>query len=91
VNRCDIVPQAWATKTLGGIGKLHPLVMAPTRSLSSAVEKLGYAHIGGTRIEFGTSPKPGPMLRQLVHNHMDAYLIEAGLPGTRWEAAQLFA
>lgn len=90
VNRCDVVPQAWATKTLGGIGKLYPLAMAPTRSLSRCVEKLGYAHIGGTRIEFGTKPEPGPMLKQLVHNHMDAYLIEAGLPGPRWRAVPLF-
>ena len=91
VNRCDIVPQAWATKTLGGIGKLYPLLMAATNALSRSVDKLGYAHIPKTRLAFGAKPDPGLVVEQLVHNHMDAYLIAAGLSAPRWRAQKIFA
>jgi hypothetical protein len=91
VNRRDIVPHAWAISDLNGIGDLYPLLDFPTNALAGSVTRFGYTHVGGERIVF--TPPPGPrrnLVQELIYNHLDAYLVEAGLTGPRWNALSIF-
>ena len=91
VNRRDVVPQAWSVKTLGGVGSLYPPLSLAAGGLSASVEKLAYAHVGGTHVEFERpQTESRTMVDDLIHQHMNAYLEEAGLLGPKWNAITLF-
>lgn len=92
VNRCDVVPHAWAVDDLQHIGDLYPALDVPTELLAQAVDRLGYAHVARDGVvEFGTRPRPGrALVEELAYQHLDAYLLEAGFRGPRWNARTIF-
>lgn len=91
VNRRDIVPQAWNCKTLSAVGSLYPMLGLASGGLSASVENLTYTHVGGTHIEFERpQPEARTLVDDLIHQHMDAYLEEAGLFGPKWNATTVF-
>lgn len=92
VNRCDVVPHAWAVDDLQHIGDLYPALDVPTELLAQAVDRLEYAHVRGAEVvEFGTRPRPGrPLVEELAYQHLDAYLLEAGFRAPRWNARAIF-
>jgi hypothetical protein len=91
VNRRDIVPQAWAVADLSAIGAAYPLLDLPTDALSRSVDTFGYTHVGGTQVAF--TPPGGPprdLVQELIFQHLDAYLIEAGFGRAKWNAISIF-
>ena len=90
VNRRDIVPHAWVPSELKKLEAIYPVLVPVLRVLAASIGHLGYAHVGGELIEFPARShlsSPGP---EIAYQHLDAYLIEAGLPPNKWNAASLF-
>jgi hypothetical protein len=85
VNENDIVPAAWSAKGLGGVpdlyaaaGGLKPLITSVMDGLQRA--DLQYVHCGEPTLAFKGKTVPGRSFPQeMVYQHMDAYLTEAGL------------
>jgi hypothetical protein len=90
VNRRDIVPQAWAVTDLAEIGTTYPLLDLPTDALSQSVRRLGYTHVAGTQVAFTPNGPARALGQELIHQHLDAYLQEAGFTGARWNALSIF-
>lgn len=90
VNRRDIVPQAWAVDDLARVGATYPLLDIPTDALSRSVDRLGYTHVAGTQVAFTPSGTARALGEELIYQHLDAYLKEAGLTGPRWNALSIF-
>jgi hypothetical protein len=90
VNSRDIVPMAWVVAGLGDIGVLYPFFKMPVDFVSLCVEDLGYTHVGGQRIAFARPEgTPRSLVQEIVYQHMDAYLEEAGF-SPKWTVDNLF-
>jgi hypothetical protein len=88
VNTNDLVTHAWETGDMNAVAELHggrlrhlaPLLAQVTDRLA----KLGavYGHVGVPTHTFAGKPSGAPSLGlEIVHQHMDAYLVEACQPG----------
>ena len=85
VNQSDLVPAAWSANGLRGIPETYPAAA----SLAPLIEcvmadlqrvDLQYIHCAEPTLTFRGAPHKGRELGdEIVHQHMDAYLAEAGL------------
>ena len=89
VNRLDIVPQAWVVEELRRIANTYAGLAIPLRTLATAIAPLRYAHVGNPAIQIASQPGGALTPRELVDQHLDAYLKDAGLP-TEWNALSIF-
>ena len=98
VNAHDIVPQAWAIAALANAGTTLGLSPADQATLQpalnqlvNAVMPLGYTPLEGQLLAFA-APRPSGLsfVEQFAHQHLQAYLDEAGL-GVVLTTADVFA
>ena len=90
VNRRDIVPQAWVPQTLRTVPEFYPLLAPAVNALMSLITPLAQTHVGGEVVEIASKATPGTLAQQIAHQHLDAYLIDAGFPTPKWTARSLF-
>jgi hypothetical protein len=91
INTRDVVPHAWVPDELRGMQKFYPQLGFALTGVASSVAKLGYSHVGGQLIQF-TPPAGGAptLFEEIIHQHLDAYLKEAGFQGPDWKATSIF-
>jgi hypothetical protein len=90
VNRRDIVPQAWVPKNLQTLPELYPALGPAVKLLNTSIEPLGYTHVGGPVIEISSTAQPGNLAKNLIYQHLDAYLADAAFQSPVWNALSIF-
>lgn len=90
VNPLDLVPSAWESDDLRRIGRaVYPKLLPATEALAAGVAGLAYTHVGGTLRELAPHAGGGDLVREIVHQHLDAYLVADGL-APAWSASSIF-
>jgi hypothetical protein len=93
VNTNDIVPHAWEADGMGAVAKLYDGRLSHLadmlREVNDRLTTNGavYKHIGVPTLEFAGRLHGGSVGMEAIHQHLDAYLDEAGL---RSRAIDLF-
>ena len=83
-NTNDIVPHAWAYDDLCALADLYGATLPPltplVRRVASSVRNLDYRHVEGDDHVFSAPHVAGrPLAEQVVHQHLAAYLADAGI------------
>jgi hypothetical protein len=83
-NANDLVTKAWRVADLGMIPSLYGIRSAPLAPLvglvGNAVASFAYEHPTNGRSSFQGALDPArPLAAELIHQHMDAYLVDLGL------------
>lgn len=87
VNRRDLVPHAWYPKALKKVAPSYPRLRPAIRALATSIRKRGYRHLGDKPdFDFDRGRKRTLDVAELIYQHLDAYLEEAGFPSDRWNA-----
>lgn len=91
VNARDVVPHAWAQSDLLRVRKFYPLLAPAISALAESVQSQRYTHVGGDVIQFdlGAGPRIGTVA-EIIHQHLDAYLMAAMFSGPDWNAESIF-
>jgi hypothetical protein len=84
------VPHAWDARELRWMAAVYSQLAAALEALALSVERLEYRHVGGTLVELPPRPAELDPQREIVEQHLDAYLSAARLPAERWSASSIF-
>lgn len=90
VNHRDIVPQAWVPDAIAALEKHYPMLALALRALAKSMRKLDYVHVDGAVVEIAAAAKHSNPVREIIHQHLDAYLAAAQFQDPTWNAASLF-
>lgn len=87
VNPRDVVPQAFVPDDIKALRSFYHELGPALGALADRTEPLGYQHVGGNLVTIQSRTTRGLLIDDIIHHHLDAYLIDAGLP---WTAEGLF-
>ena len=78
-NTRDIVTHAWEEQQLAALGRLYPGFAPLFDRAASDLASIGYRHAGTGVVSFSGQPASKDFVLEVIHQHLDAYLIELGL------------
>ena len=90
VNRRDVVPHAFVADELRGLREFYAPLGPALNALSDSVAPLAYTHVGGETIQIGSNAKGGSLIQEIIHQHLDAYLMDAAYKGSSWNTHAIF-
>jgi len=93
VNDLDIVPHAWAPSDLESLEATYPDLKPAIAQLAGSVAsdpRGPYCHVGGDLIRFPSKRRYPDDAREIVHQHLDAYLSEASFRAPCWNTRSIF-
>ena len=78
-NERDIVTHAWEKGQLAALGPLYPAGKALFDEAARDLAGLDYQHAGTGVVAFSGRPPQDDFVLEVIHQHLDAYLIHFGL------------
>src|SRR5207247_802771 len=90
VNPRYVVPHAFEPDQLRRMRDFYPVLGPSLDFVANSVKNLGYKHVGGELIEIKSEKAEESVLQEIIHHHLDAYLIDAKFRGPSWNTRSIF-